>query len=198
MVEGLAVKSIGDHGLGCLDDSDYGAVALAMQCNAVAINDALVATQASLAAYGNRFIRRFVSTSPSTSGANSGQLLPDGTAATNVMSANLSILPQGWYSAAASLSYQATGAVTVGSYRRSLIMVNSSIAVIPPGLFQSITVESNTGAADSTTVNGWFYSNGVQATTLQLMFGHGNTGSSMTVPVGAVMTIRFMSSGLVT
>lgn len=192
------MKSVGDHGLSCLDSSDYSAVALAMQCNAVAINDALTGVQTSLATYGNRFVRKFVSTSISTSGANSGLLLPDGTAASNVISQNLGILPQGWYSASGSQSYQATGAVTLNTYRRSLILVNFSTSVNPPSLFQAITVETNTASADSMTVNGWFYSSGVLSTTIQLMFGHGNTGSSMAVPVGAVLTIRFMSTGLVT
>jgi hypothetical protein len=192
------VKTIGDHGLGCLDEADYGAVALAMQCNAVAIDTAITTSQTALVAYGNRFVRRFVSTSPSTSGANSGQLLPDNTAATGVLTASLGVLPAGWYAASGSLSYQATGAVTASSYRRSLITVNLSNSQVPPKLFQCITTDSNVGAADSMTVNAWFYSDGIITTTLQLMFGHGNAASTMTVPAGAVLTVRFMATGLVT
>lgn len=192
------MKSIGDHGLGCLDENDYGAVALAMQCNAVAIDDSLTGIRTALTTYGTQFIRRFVSTSSSTSGANSGLLLPDATAATNALNVSLGILPRGWYAASGSLSYQATGAVTLNTYRRTLIIINFSTGTVPPSLFQCVTVESNTAAADSMTVNAWFYSAGTQSTTVQLMFGHGNTGSSMTVPAGAVLTIRFMSTGLVT
>jgi len=190
--------SIGTHGLFCLDGSDYAAVALGMQCNAVAIDASLTEANAALAAYGDRYVARFVSTSASTGGANSGLLLPDGTAAQSVISQSLGILPQGWYSTAGSLTYQATGAITASSYRRTLIMVNFSTLIIPPSLFQDITTESGTGTPDSMSVNGWFYSNGVTNTSIQLMFGHGNAASSVTVPVGAVLTIRFLSSGLVT
>jgi hypothetical protein len=189
---------VGDHGLICLDGNDYSAVALGMQCNAGAINDSLTDTSATLTAYGNRYVARFVSTSTTTGGANSGLGLPDGTGALSVLSPGLGVLPQGWYSASGSMTYQATGAITASSYRRALIMVNFSTSAIPPSLFQVVTTESGTGTPDSLTVNAWFYSNGVTSTSIQLMFGHGNAASSVTVAVGAVLTLRFLSSGLVT
>jgi hypothetical protein len=192
------VTSIGTHGLTCLDGSSYAAVALGMQANAKAINAALLSTQTALQVYGNRFVSKTVSTSVVSTAANSGLVLVDGTAAESIISKSLALLPQGWYSASGSLTYQESGAVTANSYRRSLLIVNSSAALIPPSFFQATTAASNTAAADSMTVNGWFYSNGVQSTRIQLMFGHGNAASSINVASGAVLTVRFLSTGLVT
>jgi hypothetical protein len=169
-----------------------------MQANAQATNAALLEDQAAIQAYANRYVFKFTTTSTSTSGANSGILLPDGTAADQIISRNLGVLPRGWYSAASSLTYQETGAVTAGSYRRSLILINQGATTIPPTMFQSITAATNNGAADSATVNGWFYSDESINTQVRVYFGHGNTGSSITVAVGAVLTVRFLTTGLVT
>lgn len=191
------MTAVGDHGLTCLDASSYAAIPLGLQANAQAINDSLVATSATMTAYGNKKLLRFVGTG-STIFDSSGTVLADGTAAGSVISANLGVLPRGWYSASGSLSYQATGAVTAGTYRRSIIQVNLGTSRFPPTFFQATTVETNTGAPDSMTVNGWFYSDQSVNVFLQLMFGHNNTGSSISVPAGAVLTVRFLTTGLVT
>lgn len=197
------MTTVGDHGLSCLDDDSYAAVALSMQANAQAIDAALVASRASYTAYGNRFARKYVSTSASAgNGANSGVVLPDGTAAAILFSPTIGILPAGWYSASASLTYQEDGAVTALSYRRSIIWVNPFTSVgaslFPPEFFQAITAATNTASADSMNVNGWFYSDGVSYTSIAVMFGHGNTASTMTIAAGAVLTVRFLATGLVT
>lgn len=193
------MTSVGDHGLSCLDGRSYAAIALSMQANANATNDALAGIAASLASYANRYVFKTVSASSSTSGANSGIGLPDGTAADLILQPNLGALAQGWYGAAFSLSYQATGAVTALTYRRGLIMiVPGSGASVPPSMFQVINSETNTAAADSMTVNAWFYADGVSTYRVQAYFGHGNTGSTMTVAAGAALTVRYMASGLVT
>jgi hypothetical protein len=198
------VTTVGDHGLSCLDDASYAAVALSMQANAQAINDTLVADRAAYTAYGNRYARKFVSTSASPgSGANSGVGLPDGTAAQSTLTAFLGVLPAGWYTASASITYQEDGAVTALSYRRSIIWTNafnlSGTTTFPPQFFQAITAASNTASADSMNVNGWFYSNGIAFTDIAVLFGHGNTASTMTVPAGGtVLTVRFLTTGLVT
>lgn len=198
------MTTVGDHGLSCLDDTSYAAVALSMQANAQAINDTLVADQAAFTAYGNRYVRKFVSTSAASGiGANSGIVLPDGTAATATLTQSFGALPAGWYAASANITYQEDGAVTALSYRRSIIWTNAfnltGTTVFPPQFFQAITAASNTASADSMNVNGWFYSSGVTFTTISVLFGHGNTGSTMTVPAGGtVLTIRFMTTGLVT
>ena len=49
------MTSVGDHGLSCLDDSSYAAVALSMQANANAINAALSDIQASFDSYTYMF-----------------------------------------------------------------------------------------------------------------------------------------------
>lgn len=189
---------VGDHGLSCLDDSNYAAIALSMQANALAINAAIKTDQAAMTAYGNRYVRRFVSTSVASGGANSGTTLPDGTGAIQVVLGNLGVLPQGWYAASGSQTYQEAGAVTAGSYRRSVLLINQGLTQFPPTLFQATTSATNTASADSMTVNGWFYSDAITLTQVRLMFGHGNTGSSMNVAIGAVLTVRFLSTGLVT
>lgn len=192
------MTSVGDHGLTCLDDGSYAAVALSMQANAQAINDALVGIEESITSYGDTFVFRFVTTSTSTSGANSGISLPDGTAADLLSQRNLGVLSQGWYEAAFSLSYQETGAVTALSYRRGIITINGGSSVVPPALFQNIISATNTASADSMTVNAWFYADGNTAISVGIWFGHGNTASTVTVATGAVLTVRFMTSGLVT
>lgn len=192
------MTSVGDHGLTCLDDGSYAAVALSMQSNANAIDDALADIQADLVGYGDKYVRKLTSSSTSTSGANSGISLPDGTAADLIIQQNLGILPQGWYEAAGSMSFQATGAVTALTYRRGIITVNGGSQAVPPTMFQVVNSETNTAAADSMTVNAWFNADGETAIFLALWFGHGNTGSTMTVAAGAVLTVRYMASGLVT
>jgi hypothetical protein len=198
------VTTVGDHGLSCLDSESYAAVALSMQANAQAINETLVADRAAYTAYGNRYVRKFVSTFASAGfGANSGVVLPDGTAAAACLTAFLGILPAGWYAASANITYQEDGAVTANSYRRSIIWTNAfslgNFSVFPPQFFQAVTAASNTASADSMNVNGWFYSDGVGFTNVAVLFGHGNTGSTMTVPLGGtVLTVRFLSTGLVT
>jgi hypothetical protein len=192
------VTTVGDHGLSCLDDSSYAAIALSMQANAAATDAALAADRAAITAYGSSYVFKFTTTGTSTSGANSGNALPDGTSAASIMSRNLGLLPRGWYSASSSMTFQETGAVTAGSYRRAVIMVNAGTSVIPPTFFQSITSATNNGAADSTTVNAWFYSDGILTTIVRVFFGHGNTGSTITVAAGAVLTVRYMTTGLVT
>lgn len=198
------MTTVGDHGLSCLDGASYAALALSMQANAQAINAALVASRASYTAYGNRYVRKFTSTSASAGiGANSGVVLPDGTAAQTTMTQFLGVLPAGWYAASACITYQEDGAVTALSYRRSIIWTNlfglATTTLFPPQFFQALTAASNTASADSMNVNAWFYSDGILSTVVGVMFGHGNTASTMTVPLGGtVMTVRFLSTGLVT
>lgn len=191
------MSTIGNHGLSCLDDNNYAAIALSMQSNARAIDASLFQISTSLTAYGNRYVSKTVRTTTSTSGANSGTGLPDGTAADDFIFGG-GLLPQGWYAAALTFTYQETGAVTAGSYRRGIILINGIETKIPPTFYQSITVATNTGAADSMTVNAWFYSDGILRTTVTGAFGHGNTGSTMTVAAGAILTVRFLDTGLVT
>lgn len=198
------MTTVGDHGLSCLDGSSYAAVALNMQANAEATNDALVASRGSYTAYGNHFVRRFVMTSASTgNGANSGTVLPDGTAATLLTTPTLGVLPAGWYAASANITYQEDGAVTALSYRRSIIWTNPfslvAFSVFPPQLFQATTAASNTASADSMNVNGWFQANGTDSISCAVLFGHGNVASTMSIPAnGCVLTVRFLGTGLVT
>lgn len=194
------MTNIGDHGLICAEAESYAAIPLTMQANARTTNSALIGVRNSLASYGSRYTFQSITTSSSTSGANSGTLLPDGTAATQLSSAQLGILAQGWYSASLSVSYQATGTVTALSYRRAVIQINSTGGTIPvpPTLFQCIICETGaTTGMDSMNVNGWFYSDGVTTTSCNLYFGHGNTGSSVTVQPGAAFTVRYLASGRV-
>lgn len=198
------MTTVGDHGLSCLDSSSYAAVALSMQANALAINETLVADRAAYTTYGNRYTRKFTSTSATSAiTANFGVGLPDGTAAASTLNSFLGVLPAGWYAASASVTYQEDGAVTALSYRRTVLWTNpfgaSPTTLFPPQFFQAITAASNTASADSMNVNGWFYSDGIISTTISVLFGHGNTGSTMTVPAGGtVLTVRFLSTGLVT
>lgn len=192
------MTTIGSHGLSCLDGTSYAAIPLGLQANAQAVDSTVAGVQASLLAYGNRYTASFVTTSSITIFDNSGTLLHDGTAAGTVIFKNLGVLPRGWYAASASQSYQATGAVTAGSFRRSILQIGLGDSSFPPTFFQATTMESNTGAADSMTVNGWFYSDASEITVIQSLFGHGNTGSSMLIPAGATLTVRFLTSGLVT
>lgn len=198
------MTTVGDHGLSCLDDSSYAAVALSMQANAEAIDDALTASRAAYTAYGNRFVRRFVMTNANVNnGANSGTVLPDGTAASTLITPTLGVLPAGWYAASASVTYQEDGAVTALSYRRTLIWTNpftfGPFTVFPPQLFQATTAASNTASADSMNVNGWFQANGTDSVSIGVFFGHGNLASTMSLPAGGcVLTVRFLATGLVT
>ena len=191
------MTSVGDHGLSCLDDSSYAAVALSMQANANAINAALSDIQASFDSYTDRYVFSTTTSSTSSSGANSGIVLPDGTAADSIVSSNQGILPSGWYAASFSLTYQASGAVTAGTYRRGAIQISGVPGGSYPTFFQSVTVETGTGTPDSMTVNAWFYAAGTTSVNVRGWFGHGNTGSNMVVAAGATLSVWKLASGVV-
>ncbi len=192
--------SVGIHGLTCLGEDDYAAVALSIQRNAEAINDALGDLAGQLTGYGNRFVFKQVDANSHTISANSGNTLPDGTPAGALFSGNFGVLPLGWYGADSSMTYAPTGAASTSSYRRGVMLINptsSEISNIPPRFFQSVTSETGV-APDSLTVNGWWYSDGVTATRIGLYFGHGNVASTMLVSAGTTLTVRYLSSGRVT
>jgi hypothetical protein len=191
------MTSVGDRGLTCLDGSEYAAIALSMQANAETIDETLSQIQSDVTAYGSSFVFSFTSTSASVITDNSGEQLPDGTVAQSLTTVPLGVVAQGWYSVAASMTYIPTGAVTASTYRRGVLWQSSGNTGSYPLYYQTVNDETGTGTADSMTVNGWFYADGIKANSIRLLFGHGNTGSTISVSSGARLTIRFMTSGLV-
>lgn len=191
------MTTVGDRGLICLSDGDYAAIPLMLQANRTTINAELTADAAALTTYANPTIFRQTLGSPQSGiGANSGVQLPDGTAINFVLTSAL-IYKKGWWDVTGSASYQESGTVTAQSYRRLTIWAKyGSSSSDRRYIYNTIVAATNSGSADSSTTTGWFYSDGVSYMNVILGFGHGNTGSTMTVSAGAQMTIRYLGSGV--
>lgn len=207
------MSQLTEHGLVCLDESEYAATALAMQVDAQAINAIANAQSTSLNTYNNR--PWLLSTSTvATTGAQStnefvlGSAFPgltlslsptSGTVVRSGMSSFVTtgaINPAGWYQVGLFASFQATGAVNTFT-RRTLCLqwqyFDGGTAVYDQAI--ETCYESNTGG-DGMTVSGCFYADGAHKYFPTALFAHRNSSSTMTVNTGAKMWIVYLGSGV--
>jgi hypothetical protein len=197
--------------LSCLDDDDYAAIPLSLQSNAVAIDAALTADQASFNAYNNSPWIQIISTTVSSAYASLnvdytlGGQVPGFSAfsgatvntAFGLSPASLNnVYPAGWWHVGGQATFQATGAVNTFT-RRTL---GVQLRHVERGIsFYDVAIgtcyESNTGG-DGISVSGLFFMDGVHTYFPDLIFAHRNTSSTMTVNAGARMWLTYLGSGV--
>lgn len=206
------MSTVTDHGLICLGDEEYAAVALAMQADAQAVTDVTTADIAALDAYNNRPWLLATSTAAATIGQSTVEPTFDtsfpglavisqtsGTVQQSGLSsfATNAVERAGWYHVGGFATFQATGAVN--TFTRRLLAVQWFHAENGINFYEhaiQACYESNTGG-DSMTVQGMFHADGAHSYTATLYFAHRNNSSTMQVNVGAKLWITYLGSGLV-
>lgn len=218
------MTNVGDHSLTCLDGSDYAAIALSMQCNAEAIDDALSSIDTSLDDYLGRWWWSATNTSAInllSTGLTIGpenllgaDLFTDGSivAQANGFPAigsfpSTFVWPNGIYVMGSTIKY--TVATPTNNTIRTLLIYQSvrvdGIATIaPPGpggpVYMSSEYERGAAGNDgSITVGGMFQvASDPTMSRFGAFFSHANTGSAIVIPVGAWrMWFLRLGSGLV-
>lgn len=207
------MNPVGTHGQGCLGDDEYGAVALAMQCNRDAVDAALTADQAALDGYNNRPWLQAVSTSTVTQAQTLTEWVPgdvfpgfqvmgaSGGATSTITSSGMaaSLFTQfttGWWNIGGYASYQPTGAVT--NFSRRVLAVQVGRTVLFNNEYETVlqtAYESNTGT-DSMTCQGMFFLDSQYTYFVNLMFAHRNSGSTVQINTGARIWMNFLGSGV--
>lgn len=211
-MDGGPVTDLGNHGLTCLADEDYAAIALYLQRTALAIEAALVAQEADLTAYTDRASVLFTTTVTTTVVTGSGVLMPDGRTATltsftgaavtgggvDVASTGstvtLTAARSGWYDFGGYCNVIAAGAVTLNSER--LIYIQARQVPDPPATVATITyqersVDTNTGG-ENLVVAGLIYLLADRPVTLSQLVSHNNAASNVVTQIGAKMWLSFM------
>lgn len=214
-------EQIGNHGLFCVDDDDYAAIALAMQCNAEATTTALESSNTALNSYLGR---PWVSTQnngalvidDSSSGTLGplglvGAVLRPGAGTTN-LSYNMSpyyitgdlttFMPRGVYLIGASITWT-LGALTANSIRQLLVYgvtsnggaLNSTTDATDIYRFQDY--QGDGGANGALNVVGFLDNTAGNVASVESLFSHGNTASDITVANGAWhVWATYLGSGL--
>ena len=207
------MNPVGTHGQGCLTDTEYSAVALAMQHNRDAVDAALTQIQTDLEGYNERPWMQLVSTATASGSQTSTEWTPGAvwngfTIMTNVTAAATLTASgmtntftaggflTGWWNIGGYASYQPTGAVTNNTRRLLCIQVNHLVQLNQ--VYDTIintSFESNTGT-DSMTVNDMFYLDNQYTYGITLGLSHRNTGSSIQANVGARIWANYLGTGV--
>lgn len=205
------VTPIGNHGLTCLTDNDYAAVALHMQDQARTLDAALAGISNELTAYNNRMSFVVTSTVTSSFPALGGQIMPDGREANNVSFAggtflgggasliaggNILFIPpeSGWYDIGGYVNVVAAGAITANSERvLYLLTVQTQANVLQPtqNVYKYRTTETNTGGEFLET-SALIYAEAGRSLSLQLLVSHQNLASNLNLNAGAKIWATFM------
>jgi hypothetical protein len=221
------VKTVGTHGLTCLDGQDYAAIALSMQANAEATDAALKDINADLSSYTGRWwwqINNSVainvsnvagSTMPEgniganlfTDGSTSGTAIANGFPATSSFASNFN-WPDGIYLVGSTIKY--TVATPNSNTIRNLFIyqinrLNGSVSsgsTLSGDIYYSSEYERGAVGNDgSITTVGFFKvtdTDASQMVSFQAGFTHANTGSVIVIPAGAwKLWVMRMGSGLV-
>lgn len=213
---------IGNHGLFCLDEDDYAAIALAMQCNAQATTAALESSNASLNAYLGRPWQTTQNNGAIVidDSAGSGNLGPLGVvgallrpgAGTTNLSYNMApfyvtgdvstFLPRGVYLMGASINWT-LGALTANSIRQLLVYgvtsnggaLNSTTDFTDLYRFQDY--QGDGGANGAMNVVGFLDNTAGNVASIESLFSHANTASDITVAnANWRIWVTYLGSGL--
>lgn len=214
-MDGGSVTDIGNHGLTCLGEEEYAAVALYMQATAKTVEDNLTAQQAAFDAYRNRTSILFTSTISSSYAAGSvvgGVVMPDGrlagvttmTGATvsgggaTVLSVSsvitMTVPRSGWYDFGGYCNVIAAGAITANSER--LIYTQVRQTPEPAGgnplvSFRERTIETNTGG-EFLNVSGLVFLLADRNFTVAQYVTHENLASNVVTQAGAKIWLAYM------
>lgn len=199
-----------DHDLACLDDTDYAAVALAMQHDALAIEATLLADQAAFAGFSHRpYANAFT---PAINGPVSSASetiftivgwtmtatnMPGATAISGGM--RITVPVTGWYSYQVYANMVAAGAVTAFSRRTLYGRAYRRIATTNTLLDQVVwrTVDTNTAGEYLVADGNAFYAMAGWTVDIEGAWSHANAASNVSVSAGARMTCYFLGSGIV-
>lgn len=197
---------IGNHGLFCLDDEDYAAVALAMQCNAEATDASLSEVNSELNTYLSRPWITVTNPNAVVVDDASGTLGPEGlvgeilrpTAATTIqvngmapiyVTSDLStMLPRGLWLIGASVNWT-LGALTANSIRRLLVYGVRRINGVANAttnftdLYQIQDYQGDGGANGALTVCGFLDNTAGDVAFIASFFSHANTASDITIGI---------------
>jgi hypothetical protein len=206
-MDGRLMIPVGTHGLACLDEEDYAALALYMQDTALDIEAALLTEQTAINDYRLRTSMEFVTTVTTSTAAGVGSIMPDGRAAqgqdwtgATVLGGGATIsalssggaivfIPpkSGWYDVGCYANVIPAGAVTVGSERVIYLQINQ-VPNLPDTvstvLYQERVTETNTGG-EFLNLSALVYLIGGRSANLSVLIAHTNTGSNLVTQVGA-------------
>jgi hypothetical protein len=215
---------VGSHGLTCIDDDDYAAYALSMQCNAVAIDTALAGVNGQMGGYLNRgwitVVNRTAVTIDDSSGG--GTIGPGGVigepmdtngsgvgsplVTRNVLpgpsSGGQNLMPRGIYLVGSSVNFT-FGATTANSNRQIQIFgvrfLNGSQSAITnfTNLYQMRDYQGDGGASGALSVVGLVDGRAGNLANFQTFVSHANVASDMSVAVNNWrLWVTYLGSGL--
>lgn len=200
------------HGLICLEDGDYAALALAMQGTALATEAALDGISDSLDTFNLR--PSVVAITTTTSGPNStfGESLfaLTGTLALSynnitptptlvVGAIRITIPVTGWYAYGSYMNMQAVGAVTAFSRRTIYATATRVVSGVPTQLSQVVwrTVDNNVAGGEFLDVSGGsFYAAAGTVVDVAAFWSHANAASNVQVNPGARIWCHYIGSGV--
>lgn len=201
-----------DHGLVCLDDGDYSAIALAMQADALAVDTALDGISDTLDTYLSRPYLLMTTTTGNGPLASGGEqqfsvgswsvvsgTIPIGSGTLPGNIAGQMPMPEtGWYEYGGFVNLVAAGAITAFS-RRTLTMSAYSKPG-PVSILQSQIVwrtgDTSTAGEFLTVSGGSFYATAGQLIEVTATWSHANLASNVSSIAGAKAWIHFIGSGV--
>lgn len=203
-----------DHGLICPEDGDYGALALLMQADAVAVEASLDGISDSLNSIYTEPYAMFVTTVGNGPLATGGeQEYNEGTwSLTNSQAftvtiggsllgsvATLIVQKAGWYEYGNYVNLTLAGAATAFSRRSVFARAYSLATGVPVRLDEARwrTVEnSQTGGEFLVASGGTFYSLAGASVLLTATWSHANAASSVSSAAGALTWVNYIGSGI--
>lgn len=195
---------IGDHGLFCIDDHDYAAFALAMQCNAQVTDEALSSVNNELTGYRNRPWVSVSTTTTATISSSGGTIGPGGIVGESIETTGSGTgsplvvrnqwpvspdnIPPGVYLVGSSINWT-FGATTAGSNRQLLVFAVPRIGVSASfsnavQLFRMRDYQGDGGATGALTSVGIMDARAGNMSSFAAFISHTNAASDMSVAPG--------------
>lgn len=202
---------VGTHGLSCLGEEDYAAVALYMQDQALAIEAALVDISDDLASGFLRPSVVAVTTTVSGPQSSGSEQIYDLTATWTMSYENYTVDPSiisagvrltiprtGWYAYGAYANIAATGAVTALSRRTLYARATREAVGVSTQLSQASfrTIDTNTGGEFLIASDASFYATIGTTVDVEAAWSHTNAASTVQVNTGAKLWCHFIGSGV--
>lgn len=205
------MSTLTDHGLVCLDEEDYGAVALALQADALAVEAALDSVSDSFDTFLARpavLATTTVGVGPTASGGEAFNRV--GTWAVSysdftpvpttvpLSGVRITVPRTGWYSYGGFINLVASGAITALSRRTVAANATRIVSGVSTLLSQVIwrTVDTSTGGEFLTVTGGTFYATAGTVVDVQVLQSHGNLASGINVIAGSRLWCHFIGSGV--
>lgn len=202
---------VGDHGLKCLAEEDYAAIALYMQDQALVIDSVLDGMSDSLDTFNLRPGFTAATTGVNGPVASGGEQL-QGLGNWSMVYSNFTPAPTtgvsfgirmtaprtGWYEHGAYINAQASGAVTANSrrtlYARAYRVVGTGNVLLSETVWR--TGDTNTGGEFLVSSGGSFYATAGTSIIITPYWSHANAASNVQVNAGAKLWCWFIGSGV--